>query len=116
MSARGVAFAAGVAGAADTAVFLARRPRLFREAPGRAAGSSLFLGGWLAYSACAGRDAMRGRGGTDTGLIALTLLGANVAMLGVHLRHRIATPRVFLAAALNAVALGASATARSRVR
>ena len=47
---------AAVAGAIDTAQFLARRPALFREAPGRAAGSVAFLGAWVALAACGARD------------------------------------------------------------
>ena len=97
---------AALAGAADTAYFLVRRPRLFREAPGRAAGSVVFLTGWLGLAAAAARGD-RGRGVTTT--LAGALLAGNAAMLAVHLRHRIANPRVFAGTALSAVALAASA-------
>ena len=96
---------AALAGAADTALFLARRPALFREAPGRAAGSLVFLAGWLGLAAAA-RTREPGRAAPA---LAGALLAGNAAMLAVHLRHRIASPRVFLGTALSAVALAASA-------
>jgi hypothetical protein len=96
---------AALAGAADTGSFLATRPRLFREAPGRARGSLGVLGLWLALAASAQRDAQRGGAGPVTlGLASLNAAGQG-AMLAVHLRHRIAGPRVWLGAGLGAAAL-----------
>jgi hypothetical protein len=104
---------AAIAGAADTGAFLARRPQLFREAPQRARGSLGVLGLWLAVAGSARRD--RGRGAGRTGPVTLGLASLNAAgqaaMLGVHLRHRIAGPRVWLGAGLAGLAL-AGAVAR----
>jgi hypothetical protein len=101
---------AALAGAADTGAFLARRPQLFRDAPGRAGGSAAVLGLWLAVAASSRRDSGR------TGPLTLALASANAAgqaaMLGVHLRHRIAGPRVWLGAALGGIALGAAVASR----
>ena len=102
--------AAAVAGAADTSLFLARRRQLFRDAPGRAGGSVAMLTLWLALAASARRD----RGPARP--LTLGLAGANaagqLAMLGVHLRHGIASPRVWLGAALGGVAIGAAVASR----
>jgi hypothetical protein len=92
-----------IAGATDTAVFLAKRPQMFREARGRAFGSVAFGGLWLALAATSA--AQRPRPGTATLALAGAVAAANAAMLAVHLRHRIASPRVFAGAALGAVAL-----------
>jgi len=102
---------AALAGAADTASFLAGRRRLFREAPQRAFGSVAVLGLWLALAASSKSD----RGGRSSGrTVALASLNAagQFAMLGVHLKHRIAGPRVWLGAALGGAALGGAVTAR----
>lgn len=92
-----------LAGAADTATFLARRPQLFSEDPGRAFGSVAFGGLWLALAAS---SAVQGpRPGAATVALAGAVAGANAAMLAVHLSHRISSPRVFAGAALSAAAL-----------
>jgi hypothetical protein len=99
-----LAFPAAVAGAADTALFLLRRPALFRSAPGRAFGSVAFLAVWMTLAT---RTAYEGNDKPSSPTLALSgaaLLG-NLAMLAVHLRHRVAGPRVFLGAALSGVAL-----------
>ncbi|MFN2583064.1 MAG: hypothetical protein ABR498_10030 [Candidatus Dormibacteria bacterium] len=106
-SRRSLALAASLGGAADTALFLARRPQLFRQAPGRALGSVGFLAGWAALATGAARTSTGG--GTLRALAGVVLAG-NAAMLGVHLRHRVAGPRVFVGTALAAVALAATAT------
>lgn len=93
---------ASLAGAADTGAFLAARPQLFREAPGRAAGSVAFLGLWLATAAATSRR----QPGPGALALAATLLAGQAGMLAVHLRHGIAGPRVYAGAALAAVALG----------
>jgi hypothetical protein len=102
--------AAALAGAADTGAFLARRTQLFRTAPGRAFGSAAMLGLWLAVAASSRAD-----GGT-TSSRTLGLASANaagqLAMLGVHLRHGIAGPRVWLGAALGGAALGGAVASR----
>ena len=102
---------AALAGSADTAVFLARRPGLFREAPSRAAGSAAFLAGWGVLSGLAWRDRHRDRTAPATVAVAGLLFAGNAAMLAVHLRHRIASPRVFIGASAGAVALVAAAGA-----
>ncbi|MBJ7608743.1 MAG: hypothetical protein JF887_04840 [Candidatus Dormibacteraeota bacterium] len=94
---------AAVAGAADTAVFLAQRPQMFRQARGRALGSAGFGALWLALAASS--TAQRRRPGAATLALAGVVAAANGAMLAVHLRHKIASPRVFAAAALSGVAL-----------
>jgi hypothetical protein len=94
---------AALAGAADTGSFLATRRRLFRQAPQRAGGSAAVLGLWLALAASARRD-RRGTGPVTLSLAAVNAAG-QAAMLGVHLRHRIAGPRVWLGAALGGAAL-----------
>jgi hypothetical protein len=95
---------AALAGAADTASFLVTRRKLFRDAPQRAFGSVAVLGLWVALAASSKSD----RGGRSSGrTLALASLNAagQFAMLGVHLRHRIAGPRVWLGAALGGAAL-----------
>jgi hypothetical protein len=92
-----------LAGAADTAAFLARRPELFQQARGRAFGSVAFGSLWLALAVSSAIE--RPRPGTATLALAGTVAAANAAMLAVHLRHGIANPRVFAGAALSAVAL-----------
>ncbi|MFI5313833.1 MAG: hypothetical protein ACHQ06_06725 [Candidatus Dormibacteria bacterium] len=93
---------AAVAGTADTALFLLRRPGLFRSAPGRAVGSVAFLGVWMALATRTAHESDKPTSST------LALSGAafagNLATLAVHLRHRVAGPRVFLGTALSCVA------------
>jgi hypothetical protein len=104
MNLTNLAFPAAVAGTADTALFLLRRPALFRSAPGRAAGSVAFLGLWMTLAT---RTRHEGDGRPTSATLALsgTAFGGNLAMLAVHLRHRVAGPRVFFGAALSGVAL-----------
>jgi len=94
---------AAFAGAADTAWFLVQRPHLFHEARGRALGSAAFGALWCGLAVTS--LAQRRRPGAATLALAGTLAAGNAALLVVHLRHRIAGPRVFGAAALSAVAL-----------
>ncbi len=101
---------AALAGATDTAAFLATRRQLFRDAPGRAGGSAAVLALWLAIAAGARRD--RGRTSPATLALASANAAGQAAMLGVHLKHRIAGPRVWLGAALAGVALGAAVASR----
>jgi hypothetical protein len=91
------------AGAADTMLFLAAQPELFRTAPGRAAGSVAVLALWTSVAA---RAAMEGPDSSaPTVAIAGALLGVNAALLAVHLRHHVAGPRVFAGVALSTLAL-----------
>jgi hypothetical protein len=99
-----VAAGAAVVGAADAALFLAQRRRLFVDARGRALGSAAFGGLWLALAVSS--VAQRTRPGSATVALAGTVAAANAAMLAVHLRHRIVSPRVFGGVALSAIALG----------
>jgi hypothetical protein len=99
--------AAALAGAADTAAFLATRRQLFHDAPQRAYGSVAVLGLWLGVAAASNRGAR----GAALGLASANAAG-QLAMLGVHLRHGIAGPRVWLGAALGGVALGGAIASR----
>lgn len=100
---------AATVGAADTAVFLARRPGMVRASPGRAAGSAAALALWLALARTAARDP---RAGGHATALAATLLAGNAVVLGVHLRHRIAGPRVFVGVAASAAALAGALRGR----
>lgn len=104
MNPRLLTLPAALGGAADTAIFLARRPRLFREAPGRAGGTVAFLGAWVTLAAVAARDAQRGRKSLPAVALSQLLLAGNAAMLAVHLRSGVANPRVFLGIGLSAAA------------
>lgn len=104
MNARYLTLPAAIGGAVDTAAFLARRPKLFREAPGRAAGTVGFLGAWIALAASAAADARTGRKSIPTVALSQLLLAGNGAMLAVHLRSKVFNPRVFLSASLSAAA------------
>jgi hypothetical protein len=99
--------AAALAGAADTASFLATRRHLFRTAPQRAAGSVAVLGLWLGIAAASRRKAGR----ATLALASLNAAG-QLAMLGVHLKHHIAGPRVWIGAALGGAALGGAIASR----
>jgi hypothetical protein len=104
MSRTNLAFPAAVAGTADTALFLLRRPTVFRSAPGRAFGSVAFLALWMTLAT---RTAYEGDDKPTASTLALcgTAFAGNLAMLAVHLRHRVAGPRVFFGAVLSGVAL-----------
>lgn len=93
---------AAVAGTLDVAVFLAQKPQLFREARGRALGSAAFGLLWLTLAT---RSALEKSPDNATVAIAGAVAAGNAAMLAVHLRHRIMSPRVFAGAALSVVAL-----------
>ena len=93
---------AALVGAADTAAFLAARPRLFREKPGRALGSVALLTLWLGSARIAGSDGRPGRGAIA---MAASLAAANLGLLAAHLRARIASPRVFIGAVLSGIVL-----------
>ncbi|HXA27332.1 MAG TPA: hypothetical protein VN193_01175 [Candidatus Angelobacter sp.] len=99
--------AAALAGAADTGAFLARRRQLFSDAPQRAFGSVGMLGLWLAVAA----SARSNKRGLTVGLASANAAG-QMAMLGVHLRHGIAGPRVWLGAVLGGAALGGAVASR----
>ena len=99
---------AALLGAVDTTEFLARRPRLFRDKPGRAGGSVAFLLLWVLLAGAALRSGTGARR-TSRG-VAAVLAAGNAAMLGVHLKHRIASPRVFVAAVLSVVCLSRELT------
>jgi hypothetical protein len=103
--------AAALAGAVDTGAFLASRPHLFRTAPQRAFPSVGIAGLWLAIAASSRRDRGGRAGGLTVGLASANA-AAQLAMLGVHLRHHIAGPRVWLGAALSGAALGGAIASR----
>src|SRR5437588_9806267 len=91
---------AALAGAADAASFGWSRREGMRRKPGRAAGTAVSIGAWTALA----QSAASGQRGRARGLAATVLL-LNSAMLGVHLRARIAAPRVWLGTGLAAAAL-----------
>ena len=99
-----------LAGAADTAVFLAQRPQMFRDNRGRAIGSAAFGSLWLALAVSSA--VQRPRPGTATTALAGAVAAGNAAMLAVHLRHKVANPRVFAGAALSAVSSPSSSARR----
>ncbi|MGH7902503.1 MAG: hypothetical protein ACREPA_00055 [Candidatus Dormibacteraceae bacterium] len=105
---RPVIIAAALAGAADTGLFLSRRPRLFREHPGRAAGAVAGLGVWLGLAASSARDTDTA-GPRTVGLASLAALGSG-ALLASHLRHGVANGRILVGAGLAGLALGAATT------
>lgn len=107
-----LAFPAALAGTTDTLLFLVRRRSLFRTAPGRAFGSVAFLMVWMTLAA---RTAYEGTGRPTSYTMALsgTAFAGNLAMLGIHLRHSVAAPRVYLGTVLSGVAL-ADCVSRSR--
>lgn len=93
-----------IAGTADTAAFLAQRRDLFSNSPGRAYGSVAFGGLWAALAVT---SLLEGDHSDNVTLgLAAALAVANGAMLAVHLRNHITSPRVFAGAALSAAALG----------
>lgn len=85
---------AAATGIGDTALFLGKRPALFRERPGRAAGSVVALGLWAALAA----KQLTADQKHDTGALGLAavLLVANVVVLLLHLRHGVKNPRVYI--------------------
>ncbi len=92
---------AALAGATDTAAFLATRIETLRRQRGRMVGSVAMLWLWLAATGMAARKRSDGRA---TG-VAAGLALANGALLAAHLRARVASPRVFAGAALSGVVL-----------
>lgn len=99
--------AAALAGALDTGAFVARRPRLIVDHPGRWAGSLTGLGLWLALAASSSRD--RDTAGPRTVGLAAAVAAGNAGLLATHLRHGVASPRVFMGAGLATLALGVAA-------
>jgi hypothetical protein len=89
-----------LAGLADTATFAVTRRDILAQKPDRAAGTAVSLALWAAMLQAAASGA-RGRARK---LAAATLL-ANAAMLGVHLRAKVANPRVYAGVGLAAGAL-----------
>ncbi|TMB91938.1 MAG: hypothetical protein E6J45_04095 [Chloroflexi bacterium] len=97
---------AAIAGAADTAAFVLTRWSRMRANPGRLAGSLLLLGLWLGLAAQTGR---RGDAAPAAAVgLSATLLAANLALLGVHLRAHAAGPRVYLGPAVAGAVLADS--------
>ena len=101
-----LAFAAG--GAVDSGQFLAVRQHLLGENPRRAGGILAGIALWSALAASAGADREVGR---RTLVLASVVFLANTALLGIHLRSRLASPRIFLGPALATAALGSAAAA-----
>lgn len=94
-----IAFPAALLGAADTAAFIATRRSLFRENPGRAGGSVALLGLWLAGAGAARAE----HPGRPAKALVAALGAANAALLGAHVKAGIASPRIYVSAALATV-------------
>jgi hypothetical protein len=89
-----------LAGLADTATFAVTRREVLAQKPDRAAGTVVSLALWagiLQAAASGARGRARALGAAN--------LVANAAMLGVHLRARIANPRIYAGVGLAAGAL-----------
>ena len=94
--------AAAVVGTLDTTLFLAKRPGLFTRKPGRAASSVAMIALW---SSAATRAIARDEVGAYELALAGLLAVMNAGLLGLHIRAKAATPRVYLSAAAAAVVL-----------
>ena len=95
------------AGALDVAEFLARRPGLFTEAPGRAFGSVLGLLLWLALGSAAALTARDGQNRNRMIVpLAILLAFGNVGLTIVHLRANVGGWRTWLGGGLGVAALG----------
>jgi hypothetical protein len=107
-----------LAGAADVAEFLATRPTMFTDAPGRAAGSAVGLVLWLGLLAVATLRYMRGeRPGSRAvtmGLAGLVAAG-NVGLTAIHLKAGIGGLRPAVGGVLGVLALALALTSRSGV-
>lgn len=91
---------ASLAGLADTAAFAVTRRDVLAGKPERAAGTVVSLGLWAALAQSAASGA-RGRARA----IAAAALAANTAMLALHLRAKVANPRVYAGVGLAGGAL-----------
>jgi hypothetical protein len=92
--------ATSLAGLADTATFAVTRRDVLVRKPERAAGTAVSLALWAALAQSAASGA-RGRARA----IAAAALALNAAMLGLHLRAKVANPRVFAGVGLAGGAL-----------
>ena len=111
--------AVSLAGTADVGEFLATRPAMFIDAPGRAAGSVLGLLFWLALFGIAGaryfgRDRPWSSGAT-VGLAALVAAGS-VGLTLIHLKAGIGGWRPMLGGGLGIAAIILSVASRDTVR
>lgn len=104
-----------VLGAVDVGQFLASNGGMFRTAPGRAAGSVLGLGLWLALTGLAGA-AVFGRRGPQVSRAILPLSGllavGSLALVAVHAAARVGGLRPALGGILGVIALGLAYLAR----
>ena len=107
-----------LAGAADVAEFLATRSAMFTDAPGRAAGSVVGLGLWLALLGVAtlryARGERPGSRGVTVGLAALVAAG-NVGLTAIHLKAGVGGWRPALGGVLGILALVLALASRSGV-
>jgi hypothetical protein len=92
--------AAAIAGAVDSASFAATRRDVLRAKPGRAAGTAVGLGLWLAMAQSAATGSRR-----RARRFAALALAANGAMLGAHVRAGVKNRRIYVGAGLAAAAL-----------
>ncbi len=100
---RYLTLAAALGGAADAGEFLVARRHLFHESPRRAAGTVAGVALWsgLALSVVLDR-----RVGRRTVALASGVWLANTALLTIHIRSRLVSPRIFVGPALATAALG----------
>src|SRR5882672_9089212 len=97
-----------IAGAADVAEFLLTRASMFTAAPGRAAGSVVGLGLWVALLGVATARYLRGEG-RSTRAVILGLAGlvaaGNVGLAAIHLKAGIGGVRPTVGGVLGVLAL-----------
>jgi hypothetical protein len=108
-------FGVSVLGALDIGQFLASNAGMFRAAPGRAAGSVLGLGLWLALTGLSGTAAW-GRRPPHLARSILALSGllalGSVALVAIHAAARVGGLRPALGGILGLIALGLAFLAR----
>jgi hypothetical protein len=102
---RYLTLAAAVGGMGDTGQFLLARRHLFRENRRRASGTAMGVAMWSALALSAALDRRTGR---RTMAVASAVGVANAALLAVHLRSGLLSPRIFVGPALAVAALGSS--------
>lgn len=89
--------AVAVAGAADNIVFVVQRRALLRSKPGRVMGGVVGVGLWSGLAVASARS---GPHSTPARSLAGAAVLLNGAVLALHLRARIVSPRVLAAGAL----------------
>ena len=110
--------AVSAAGTADVAEFLATRPAMLTDAPGRAVGTVIGLGLWLAVLGIATtRYIRRERPGQSSATMALAglLAAGNLGLAAIHLKVGVGGVRPFVGGALGILAFILAVASRERV-